>query len=188
MRDSAPSRRSGGSGPQSAAGDVASLRDYQRSRVYEAEHLIHRIVDRSVDYPVVEVAGSRLTLPVERRFASIADVQRYVDKVLALDWVRGEWQRAAVPVIVAERVGTKKAEYKRFASVMEVPVRGPRSTWALRELVILHELAHHLAEGIEIAHGPSFVDRLIALFGGIIGPEVAFLARVTMLDVGVRVG
>jgi putative metallohydrolase (TIGR04338 family) len=167
---------------------VASLRDYQRSRVYEAEHLIHRIFDRSVDYPVVEVAGSRLTLPVERKFASIADVQRYVDKVLALDWVRGDWERAGVPVIVTERAGTKQAVYLRHSSMMAVPVRGSRSTWALRELVILHELAHHLAQGIEIAHGPSFVDRLIALFGGIIGPEAALLTRVTMLDIGVRVG
>lgn len=167
---------------------MASLRDYQRSRVYEGEHLIHRIFDRSVDYPVVEVAGSRLTLPVERKFAAIEDVQRYVDKVLALEWVRQDWKRAEVPVIVAERRGHKQAEYLRFASVMAVPAHQSRSSWALRELVILHELAHHLADDIEIAHGPSFVDRLITLFGGIIGPEAAFLTRVTMLDVGVRVG
>ena len=167
---------------------MANLRDYQRSRVYEAEHLIARIFNRSVEYPVVEVAGSRLTLPVERNFASIADVQRYVDKVLALDWVRAEWERAAVPIVVGKRAGYKKAEYLRFGSVMVVPATGPRSRWALRELVILHEVAHHLAEDIEVAHGPAFVDRLITLFGGIIGPEAAFLARVTMLDVGVRVG
>lgn len=170
------------------AGDVARLRDYQRSRVYEAEHLIHRIFDRSFDYPVVEVAGSRLTLPAERKFASIPDVQRYIDKVLALGWVRETWERAAVPVTVGERRGAKQAEYLRFGAIMAVPAHQSRSTWALRELVILHELAHHLAEEIEIAHGPTFVDRLITLFGGIIGPEAAFLTRVTMLDVGVRVG
>ena len=60
------------------------LRDRQRARVYDAENLVHRIFDRSADFPVIEVAGSRLTLPVERHFATIESVQTYVDAVLAL--------------------------------------------------------------------------------------------------------
>lgn len=167
---------------------MASRRDYQRSRVYEGEHLIRRIFDRSAEYPVIEVAGSRLALPVERKFGAIEDVQRYVDKVLALGWVQETWARSAVPVKVAEHQTDKNATYWRFASLMSFPPRRPRSNWAMRELVILHELAHHLADDIEIAHGPGFVDRQITLYGGIIGPEAALLTRVTMLDVGVRVG
>ncbi|MEP6560217.1 MAG: TIGR04338 family metallohydrolase, partial [Nakamurella sp.] len=62
------------------------------------------------------------------------------------------------------------------------------SGWALRELVILHELSHHLAPEIEVAHGGKFVDRMLALVDGVIGPEAAFLLRVTMADVGVAVG
>lgn len=167
---------------------MALLRDYQRSRVYEGEHLIHRIFDRSVDYPVVEVAGSRLTLPVERKFGAIEDVQRYVDKVLALRWVQEAWARATVPVKVSGHNDVKQAIYIRIDSAMSVPAAQTRTTWAMRELVILHELAHHLADEVEISHGPGFVDRLITLYGGIIGPEAAFLTRVTMLDVGVRIG
>jgi putative metallohydrolase (TIGR04338 family) len=71
---------------------------------------------------------------------------------------------------------------------MAVPGYRAGSGWALRELVILHELAHHLAEDIEIAHGGAFVDRLLTLVDGIVGPEAALLLRVTMLDVGVVIG
>jgi len=166
---------------------VSDLRDFQRSRVYDAEHLVHRIFDRSAQYPVIEVAGSRLTLPVERRFGSIESVQLYVGQVLALAWVRQSWARAAVPVVVRERAGSAQAHYERAGSEMAVPGYRSGSGWALRELVILHELAHHLAPDIEIAHGATFVGRMIALVEEIIGPEAGLLLRVTMQDVGVQV-
>ena len=165
---------------------MTGLRDFQRSRVYEAEHLVHRIFDRSGEYPVVEVAGSRLTLPIERRFGSIDAVQRYVDQVLNLTWVRHRWARAEVPVVVRERAGAGQAHYQRLGAVMAVPGYRAGSAWALRELVILHELAHHLAPDIEIAHGGPFVDRMISLVEEIIGPAAGLLLRVTMSDVGVR--
>jgi putative metallohydrolase (TIGR04338 family) len=156
--------------------------------VYDAEHLVHRIFDRTAEFPVLEVAGSHLTLPVERRFGSIDAVQRYVDGILHLRWITSRWARAAVPVIVRERRGAAQAHYQRVAAIMAVPAHRAGSAWALRELVILHELAHHLADEIEIAHGGAFVDRLIALVDGIVGPEAALLLRVTMLDVGVKIG
>ena len=166
----------------------SALRDFQRSRVYDAEHLVHRIFDRSAEFPVVGVAGSRLTLPVERKFGSIDAVQRYVESVLTLAWVVSTWERAAAPVYVRERSGGGQAHYQRIGSVMAVPGYRAGSGWALRELVILHELAHHLAPDIEIAHGGAFVDRLLTLVDGIVGPEAALLLRVTMLDVGVKIG
>ena len=164
------------------------LRDFQRSRVYDAEHMVHRIFDRSADYPVVEIAGSHLTLPVERRFGSVEAVATYVQQVLALGWVRATWERASSPVLVRERSGAGQAHYQRAGSIMAVPGYRAGSGWALRELVILHELAHHLADDIEIAHGGAFVDRLLILIDGIVGPEAALLLRVTMLDVGVVIG
>jgi putative metallohydrolase (TIGR04338 family) len=167
---------------------VNDLRDFQRSRVYDAEHLVHRIFDRSAQYPVIEVAGSRLTLPVERKFGSIDAVQRYVDQLLALAWVRQRWARASVPVIVRERAGAAQAHYQRAGSVMAVPGYRSGSGWALRELVILHEITHHLAPEIEIAHGGVFVQRVITLVEEIIGPEAGLLLRVTMMDVGVEIG
>ncbi len=180
--------RTRAAGRMTARQTTQLLRDFQRSKVYEAEHLVQRIFDRSAEFPVVEVAGSHLVLPVERRFGSIEAVQHYVDHVLALRWVRNTWRRASTSVTVRERAGGAQAHYLRPGAIMAVPGHRAHSTWALRELVILHEIAHHLADTIEIAHGAAFVDRLLTLVDGVIGPEAALLLRVNMVDVGVRVG
>jgi len=165
------------------------MRDGQRAKVYEAENLVHRIFDRSAGFPVVEVAGSRLTLPVERHFATLESVQAYVDAVLASTAVRARWPRADLPVAVRERSGQQQADYQRLTAVLAVPLHAGNRAWALRELVILHELAHHLADADdEEAHGPAFTERLIALTGEIVGEEAGFLLRTTMWDNGVRIG
>lgn len=163
-------------------------RDQQRAKVYAAEDLVHRMFDRSAAYPVVEIAGSRLTLPPERRFGDIGAVQAYVDRVLALNWVRAGWVRSQLPVRVRERAGTARAHYERAGACMAVPTYRSGCGWALREFVILHELAHHLADDGETPHGGPFVDRLLALVDGVVGPEAALVMRITMLDTGVRVG
>lgn len=156
--------------------------------MYEAENLVHRIFDRSATYPVVEIAGSRLTLPPERRFGDLRATQGYIDRVLALRWVRRSWPRAALPVRTRERAGSGQAHYERAGAVMAVPTHRTGSGWALRELVILHELAHHLGADDEVPHGGAFVGRLIELVDGVVGPEAALLLRVSMLDVGVQIG
>ena len=163
--------------------------DRQRSKVYEAEALVRRIFDRSADFPVIDVAGSHLTLPPERKFASLASVQAYLEAVLDLQWVRARWPRAADPVFVRARAGQSRAHYERFPATIAVPLHEGGTAWALRELVVLHEMAHHLApEADEVPHGPEFTGRLVDLLSGIVGEEAAFLLRVTLLDLGAVVG
>ncbi len=162
--------------------------DLLRARVYEAEALVRRIFDRSVDFPVVDVAGSHLSLPPERKFAALESVQVYADAVLSLSWVRALWSRAAAPVLVRSRAGHSRAHYERSTAVIAVPLHRGGSAWALRELVVLHEIAHHLAPDDEPAHGPAFAGRLVQLITEIVGPEAGFLLRVTLLDAGVRIG
>ena len=147
---------------------------------------MHRIFDRSAEYPVVDVAGSRITLPVERQFASIDSVQRYVDRCWpclgGLDMGPGGGAGGR------ERSGRARRTTNGSVRSWRCPSHRAGPAWALRELVILHELAHHLAPDIESAHGGPFVDRMLTLVDGIVGPEAALLLRVTMLDVGVRIG
>jgi putative metallohydrolase (TIGR04338 family) len=163
--------------------------DRQRSRVYDAEALVRRMFDRSVDYPMVDVAGSHLVLPPERKFASLESVQRYVDAVLALDWVRARWPRALTPVFVRSRAGQSRAHYERLPGIIAVPLHEGGHAWALRELVVLHEVAHHLADDVdETAHGGDFTGRMVELVAGIVGEEAAFLLRVTLLESGAAVG
>ena len=164
-------------------------RDTQRSAVYAAENQVARLLDRSAEFPVVEVAGSHLTLPVERHFADLPSVQTYVDAVLALGWVKDRWPaEAARPLRVRERHGAGRAHYEQATAVMALPLHHGGTAWALRELVVLHELAHHLGGAADTGHGPGFAGRLVALADGIVGPEAAFLLRVAMADQGVMTG
>lgn len=169
-----------------------TVRDTQRAKVYDAERLVRGMFDRADEFGhrTVELYGSRLTLPTERKFASVESVQRYCDRVLSLGWVRTTWERAAVPVRVRARAGTTAAHYEVADAVLAVPLHDRGTAWALRELVILHELAHHLAppECDLAPHGPRFCTRYLELVEGVIGPEAAFVLRTGMLGCGVRPG
>ncbi|MFD4367056.1 TIGR04338 family metallohydrolase [Rhodococcus sp. NPDC058521] len=170
-------------------------RDSQRALVYEAEQLVRNMFDRADDTGVrtVELIGSEVTLPVERRFASIESIQDYVDRVLALNWVRARWERASVPVHVRARAGNSAAHYESDCAAIAVPEYHSGTAWAFRELVVLHELAHHLDPShpddpgarVDPAHGPEFLDRYLTLVSEIIGPESGFVLRATLTAAGV---
>ena len=168
---------------------MTRVRDNRRSAVYEAESIVRKMFDRADERGsrTVEVAGSHVTLPIERRFASIASVQNYIDAVLGLDWVRARWVRASVPVRVRARAGNAAAHYERDCATIALPEHRANTAWAFREMVVLHELAHHLdpqdpVDATEGAHGRAFVERFLALVGEIIGPEAAFALQATGID------
>lgn len=163
------------------------MRDGQRGAVYAAEGLVRTMFDRADERGMrtVELLGSTITLPVERKFGSAASVQDYCDRVLALNWVRQTWPRAHVPVTVRPRAGNAAAHYEM--DTIAVP-DNRAGRWALRELVILHELAHHLGDDDGPAHGGAFVERYLGLVDGVVGPEAAFALRATYLAGGVRCG
>lgn len=168
-----------------------TARDSQRARVYDAEGLVRRMFDRADERGVrtVELYGSQITLPIERRFASVESVQSYVDRVMGLNWVRAEWVRAGEPVTVRARAGSAAAHYEIDGAILAVPLHAGESAWALRELVILHEIAHHLDAAADTApHGPEFCSRYLELVDGIIGPEAALILRTTLLNCGVQLG
>lgn len=167
-------------------------RDTQRGKVYDAEALVRRVFDRADEYGIrqLELLGSTITLPIERRFASVASVQSYVDSVLALNWVRAQWKRAHVPVSVRQRAGQQAAHYEVETATIAVPLHVGGRAWALRELVVLHELAHHLEPSeLDVApHGQEFVARYLELVAELVGVEAGLLIRSTMAECGVRIG
>ncbi|MBD0020602.1 TIGR04338 family metallohydrolase [Gordonia pseudamarae] len=164
-----------------------SGRDSLRSRVYEAEHLAHRMFDRTSSSRLVQLAGASITLPPEARFASVGSVRDYVGRVLEMDVVTEQFTAAGIPVAVVERGGHRSAEYRRRPDgSREIAIPTSREgRWALRELVVLHELAHHFDDSGGPAHGVGFVHTLIALVGSVLGPEAAFVYRVVFADSGV---
>ncbi len=160
-------------------------RDTQRSKVYAAEQFVRTLFDRATERgnPSVEFFGARLTLPPEARFGSVESVQRYVDKVLALPAVRSRWS-AAAPLTIRARRGATAAHYECDGAVATIAVPERHTTWALRELVVLHEVAHHLSRA-EPPHGPEFVATFTALADAVMGAEVGHVLRVVYAREGV---
>lgn len=161
-------------------------RDTQRAKVYGAEAFVRTLFDRAAEHGnrVVEFFGTSLTLPPEARFASVESVQRYVDDVLAMPAVRRRWPRVA-PLGVRPRRGASAAHYEVDDGGAVIAVPEVRTRWALRELVVLHEIAHHLCE-VAPPHGPEFVATFGELADAVMGPEVAHVLRVVYAKEGVR--
>ncbi len=145
------------------------------------------LFDRAAQHnsPTIDFFGAQLTLPPEGRFASMTSVQRYVDEVLALPAVADRWP-ASAPLSVRPRRAGGAAHYENRdgTGVIAVPDRNA-ADWAMRELVVLHEIAHHLApEGP--AHGPGFTATFCELASVVMGPEVGHVLRVVYAKEGVR--
>jgi putative metallohydrolase (TIGR04338 family) len=148
--------------------------DFQKSAVYGAETLVHRVMSSLAqsDSQTFDFYGSSLLVPMERKFGDLESVQRYINQVLGLNWVRTMWPEKAIqPVKVRARRGNKFAHYE-FPGVIAVPPHNGDLSWAMRELVILHELSHHFARD---HHGPEFAGAMLHLVTELIGPEVGLL-------------
>jgi putative metallohydrolase (TIGR04338 family) len=161
-------------------------RDSQRGKVYAAEQFVRTLFDRAAEHGsrAVDFFGTQLTLPPEGRFGSVESVQRYVDSVLDHPAVRQRWADAP-RVSVRPRRGVTAAHYERDESESVIAVPDRRDRWALRELVVLHEIAHHLCDA-EPPHGAEFVAAFSELAGVVMGPEVEHVLRVVYLKEGVR--
>lgn len=157
------------------------MRDSQKGRVYHAEDVLRTIMDRAVDNPSFSIEGISLTLPPEAKFSSVEDVQRYVNRVTTMPAVLALFGRAKIAV--RSRKGQRIAHYSAHPPTIAVPENGSR--WALREIVVIHELAHHYSRSLP-SHGPEFVDTFITLLGLVMGPEMALLARIIFSQNGVR--
>ena len=160
-------------------------RDAQRSKVYAAEQFVRTLFDRAAQHGsrAIEFFGAQLTLPPEGRFGSVESVQRYVDSVLAHPAVRERWRSG--PLTVRARRGVTAAHFERRDDIAVVAVPDRKSTWALRELVVLHEIAHHLCD-TDPPHGPEFVATMCELAGVVMGAEVEHVLRVVYAKGGAR--
>ena len=152
-------------------------RDTRRSRGYRAEAILARMLARcdSSGNPVVQIHGITVTMPPEAKFASLESISAYVDRVLAMPTVIERFG-AARPVTVRERKGAREAHYERDGAIIAIPVSASETRWALRELVALHELAHHLCP--DSGHGPRYIQTHLTLLELVMGAEVALVLRV----------
>ncbi|MGB3482912.1 MAG: TIGR04338 family metallohydrolase [Mycobacterium sp.] len=162
-------------------------RDSQRSKVYGAEEFARTLFDRAAEHGsgTVDFFGAALTLPPEARFGSVEAVQRYVDEVLTLPAVTARWPGSDGLTVRARRgAGAAHYEIRDATAVIAVPEQTTR--WALRELVVLHEMAHHLSP-TPPPHGPEFAGTFSDLAEMVMGPEVGHVLRVLYAKYGVRI-
>ena len=159
-------------------------RDSAQIAVYRAEQQVWAAVNRAGAGGTVDFFGSQLRLPAERKFSDIEQIQVFVDQVVNAAEVQAQWPGIAPPK-VRHRAGSSKAHYEPAAGVIAIP---SDVTWAMRELVVLHECAHHIINfNIESnrnltsgqcdfpAHGVEFVSTYVQLVSWILGAEVALL-------------
>jgi len=143
-------------------------RDEQKSRVYSAEQMFRTILD---DHPIMYFAGSTIPVPLERKFGNLESIRRYADYVVRV--------YGAPEVTIRERKGDTKAHYERDTHTIAVPVPHRLSdAWSMREIVILHELTHHLCSGP--GHGPEFALKFTQLVGRMMGENAQFMLTTLM--------
>jgi putative metallohydrolase (TIGR04338 family) len=166
------------------------MRDNQRQRVYDAEYFVRDVLASlaQADVPTFDFYGSSLLMPLERKFGDLESIQRYIDAVLELNWVRDMWpERTILPVHVRRRAGRKFAHYEPLTRTFAIPDHENSSGWALREIVILHELSHHLSRHGEI-HGAEFASTFLHMVREVMGPEIGLLLTDSYSQHGVRFG
>lgn len=157
------------------------------SAVYGAEDQWSAVLDRG---GMVNFHGSHLYVPLQKRFADISSVQRYVDAVLALDPIREAFPKAG-PVRVRERRGQGKAHYEPSTATVAIPMENRAFG---RESTVLHELAHHLSVGSGLSasssgtrwHGTEFRETMLFLVSVVLGEPAALLLRAGYHSSGVR--
>ena len=164
-------------------------RDAQRARVYRAEDAWAALLDAARQGAVLAtVGGSAVTLPAERRLGSLDAAEAYCRRVLALPpvaAVAGELE----PPVLRPRRGVRSAHWEP-PGVVALPVPRHGEPWALRETVVLHELAHHVGErtGRTRGHRPPYPALLLHLVEAVLGPEAALALRVHYGEERVEVG
>ena len=168
---------------------ATTSRDAQRARVYRAEDAWAARLDAARQGAVLAtVGGSAVVLPAERRLGSLDTARDYTVRVLALPEVRAAFGEVPAPALRSRR-GGKAAHWQPPGTIaLHVPPHG--EPWALRETVLLHELAHHLAEttGRATGHRAPFPAVVLLLVQAVLGAEAELVLRMAYGEQGVEVG
>ncbi|MBW3646349.1 MAG: TIGR04338 family metallohydrolase [Actinobacteria bacterium] len=175
--------------PPPAPSSAASTRDAQRARVYRAEDAWGDRLDAARrGAPMATVGGSQVLLPAERRLGSLEAAAAYVSRLLTLPAVV-EAVGSVVPPSLRQRRGATRAHWEP-PGVIALPVPEHGEPWALRETVLLHELAHHVGEttGRCRGHRAPFPAVVLLLAEAALGAEAGFALRVEYGSLDVEVG
>lgn len=156
---------------------TAATRDVQKSRVYCAEQRLRWLYDHPASSN--EIGGVVVQLEPEARFAGLDGVAAYLDRVVSHPAVIAEFGHKG-RIAIRERKGQRMAHYETDTATIAINTSGSR--WGLRELVVLHEVAHHYSPGDGGDHGPRFAEVMARLVELIMGPQAALALRLLFVD------
>lgn len=151
------------------------MSDPQKARVYGSEQQVRRVFDlaRTTGSPLINLCNSQMVLPDEVLFGSLAGAEKYLHRVQSTDWYTERWPDSR-PVSVRQRKGNQKAHYQHDGVIALHDTQQRGQAWAMRELVVLHELAHHVTRPYE-AHGAEFCGAFIHLVSNAMGGVAGLL-------------
>lgn len=161
-------------------------RDSTRSKVYAAELQVRAAVEKAQTAGGVDFFGSMLPPPRERGFRSLTEIEIYLKAALLDPEVVARFGALPVPRL---RLGNSEDTSSYRAENREILM--PQSGWAWRELVVLHELAHHVAAmkyPRAAGHGPEFAAIYCQLVGHQMGHATELLLRAALDGQRVKVG
>lgn len=148
-------------------------KDVDRVKVYRAEQQIAGAFSSSSGN--FDFFGSKLFVQPESIFQNINEIDTYVKQVLERYTNRNHHQLK--PVKVRARKGNLEAHYEFETTTIAIPIG---SNWAMRELVVLHEVAHHITwqtNARVAAHGIEFLNTYLELVSAELGLEASLLLR-----------
>lgn len=137
--------------------------DRLQQAVYRAEDQWSALIDRGGP---VDFFGSTIHAPVQMRFGSLDAVSSFVEHVCRS-------QGVDQPEIRHRKGGTR-AHYAD--GVIAIPTHEP---WAMRESVVLHEIAHHMCmtSSVALLHDQHFTSTMLSLVQDNLGYEAELLLR-----------
>lgn len=143
------------------------MADRQRQRVYQSESVLSN-------------AG--------RVFRSVDQMQRYVDRIVESDWWKERSKVEEVFVFLGRKDSSTAYAHPAgsywYGVQQDCPFITIPPTWAARDTIILHELAHIMVPSVE-AHGPAFCTAFIELVTKFMGTLRGRQLRESMDEHGV---
>lgn len=126
--------------------------------------------------------GSTWPMPKEVKFESLNEVQVYVDVLRTRGWAKEAWPRHTKRIMVhANKTGDEDQgvyagrAYHQNGNIY-IPEHGSGRSRFMRELFVLHELAHYF--GSTQGHGEVFVATLMKLIESQMDPMFAMFYRI----------
>lgn len=131
---------------------------------------------------VVDFHGSTFDLPRQRKFGDVAAAQRYLAALRQCSWGFGDTPAPRV----RHRRGPGRAHWEAPDTIALPQDAG----WALTEMVLLHEYAHHVNwhRNRGTAHDQYFRETMISLVSGAIAAPAGTLLLAAYHSAGAWAG